>query len=52
MASINVYETLYKNMKEKFTVVNDGCEYTLGEYMSVKAKSGLKKSKAIRNSDK
>ena len=37
MASINAYETLYKNMKEKFTVVNDGCEYTLGEYMSVKA---------------
>ena len=37
MATMNAYETLYNNMKEKFTVVNDNCEYTLGEYMSMKA---------------
>jgi len=36
MAS-NVYETLYNNMKNKFTVVNENTEYTLGEYMSMKA---------------
>ena len=31
------YETLYNNMKNKFTVVNDNCEYTLGAYMTMKA---------------
>ena len=33
----NAYETLYNNMKNKFTVVSDGNDYTLGEYMSMKA---------------
>ena len=33
----NVYETLYNNMKNKFTVVSENNEYTLGEYMSMKA---------------
>ena len=33
----NAYETLYNNMKNKFTVVSDSNEYTLGEYMSMKA---------------
>lgn len=31
------YETLYNNMKNKFTVVNENCEYTLGAYMTMKA---------------
>ena len=33
----NAYETLYNNMKNKFTVVSENTEYTLGEYMSMKA---------------
>ena len=48
---MNVYENLYENMKNRFTVVNDNCEYTLGEYML--AKAGVKKEKsnlpAVRN---
>ena len=29
----NAYDRLYNNMKNAFTVVNDNCESTLGEYM-------------------
>ncbi len=42
MNTVNVYENLYNQMKNTFTVVNDNCEYTLGEYMLIKA--GSKKS--------
>ena len=38
---MNAYENLYENMKNRFTVVNDNCEYTRGEYMLMKA--GMKK---------
>ncbi len=41
---MNVYENLYENMKNRFTVLNDNCEYTLGEYMLEKA--GMKKEKS------
>lgn len=41
---MNVYENLYENMKNRFTVVNDNCEYTLGEYML--ARAGMKKEKS------
>ena len=37
MNTSNVYESLYNNMKNRFTVVNDNCDYTLGEYMLMKA---------------
>lgn len=37
MNTANVYDNLYMNMKNRFTVVNDNCEYTLGEYMLMKA---------------
>lgn len=37
MTTTSVYENLYNNMKTKFTVIDDGCEYNLGEYMSKKA---------------
>ena len=37
MTTTSTYETLYNNMKSKFTVTNDNGEYTLGEYMSMKA---------------
>lgn len=41
---MNVYENLYENMKNRFTVVNDNCEYTLGEYML--ARAGMKQEKS------
>ena len=44
MNTVNTYENLYSNMKNRFTVVNDNCEYTLGEYMLMKA--GAKKEKS------
>lgn len=31
------YDALYENMKNRFTVESDGSEYTLGEYMLMKA---------------
>lgn len=37
MNTVNAYEKLYNNMKNRFTVINDNCEYTLGEYMLMKA---------------
>ena len=37
MTNINAYEALYNNMKNKFTVVSDNREFSLGEYMSMKA---------------
>ncbi len=53
MNTTNVYEDLYRNMKNSFTVVNDNSEYTLGEYMLMKA--GAKKESsslpAVRNSN-
>ena len=44
MNTVNTYENLYSNMKNRFTVVNDNCEYTLGDYMLMKA--GAKKEKS------
>ena len=40
----NPYDRLYNNMKNQFTVVNDGCESNLGEYM-------LKRARASRPSN-
>jgi hypothetical protein len=37
MDTANVYNKLYNDMKARFTVVGDGEEYTLGEYMLMKA---------------
>ena len=39
MTSTSAYETLYNNMKKHFTVISDNNEYTLGEYMSMKAEA-------------
>ena len=33
----NPYDTLYNNLKDKFTVVCEGCDCTLGDYMLIKA---------------
>ena len=42
--SMNAYDRLYSNMKTRFTVVNDNNEYSLGEYMLLKAN---KKKEAV-----
>lgn len=42
MNTANVYENLYANMKNGLTVVNNGLEYSLGEFMLMKA--GKKKA--------
>ena len=34
----NVYDNLYKNLKNRFTIEKDNAEYTLGEYMLMKAR--------------
>ncbi len=44
MNSYNVYEKLYLNTKAKFTVVDGNNEYTLGEYMMIKAGKRQEKS--------
>lgn len=41
---MNSYDALYSNMKSRFTVEKGGSEYTLGEYMLMKA--GKKKAEA------
>lgn len=33
----NAYDALYENLKNRFTIANDNSEYTLGEYMLMKA---------------
>lgn len=33
----NAYDTLYENLKDRFTVVYEGCDCTLGDYMLIKA---------------
>lgn len=40
----NNYDRLYENMKQRFTVASDNTEYTLGEYMLMKA--DVKKAEA------
>ena len=37
MNTTNAYENLYNTMKNRFTVINENCEYTLGDYMLMKA---------------
>ena len=37
MATYNNYDKLYENMKNRLTVVDENSEYTLGEYMTMKA---------------
>ena len=47
MTSYNVYDKLYTNTKNRFTVVSEDSEYTLGDYMRMKA--GKKKQKTKHN---
>ena len=39
MTQTNNYDRLYENMKQRFTISQDNTEYTLGEYMLMKADS-------------
>ncbi len=41
----NSYDKLYESMKNRFTVVNENTEYTLGDYMLMKA--GKKKEDSL-----
>ena len=41
----NSYDKLYESMKDRFTVVNENTEYTLGDYMLMKA--GKKKEDSL-----
>jgi len=52
MNTTNVYEDLYNKMKNSFTVVNDNSEYTLGDYMLMKAGAKTESSSlpAVRTS--
>lgn len=57
MNSCNVYEKLYENTKAKFTIFNNNCEYTLGDYMLMKAgkkknSSNLPATKTVANTQK
>lgn len=37
MATVNNYDQLYSNMKNRLTVVSENSEYTIGDYMLMKA---------------
>ena len=37
MATANNYDQLYSNMKTRLTVVSDNAEYTIGDYMLMRA---------------
>ena len=47
MTQTNNYDRLYENMKQRFTVSADNNEYTLGEYMLMKAES--KKTETVNS---
>ncbi|MBQ4071382.1 MAG: hypothetical protein IJD51_03085 [Clostridia bacterium] len=51
MATMSVYENLYTTMKNKFAVINDGIECTLGEYMVKKASGATSNLPAARAND-
>lgn len=43
--AISSYDTLYENMKTRFTVVSGDNEYTLGDYMIMKANKKQEEAK-------
>ena len=47
MTQTNNYDKLYENMKQRFTVSADNQEFTLGEYMLMKAES--KKTETVNS---
>ena len=47
MNTANVYETLYNNMKNRFTIEKNNCEYNLGEYMLMQAGKKIDKTSLL-----
>ena len=47
MNTANVYETLYNNMKNRFTIEKNNCEYNLGEYMLMRAGKKIDKTSLL-----
>ena len=45
----NKYDALYENLKNRFTVVNNGSEYTLGDFMLMKAAKKQAETVASKN---
>ena len=43
----NTYDKLYENMKQRFTVSADNTEYTIGEYMLMRADAKKTESTAL-----
>ena len=43
----NVYDNLYTNLKNRFTVEKDAAEYTLGEYMLMKSRAAKNEGKDL-----
>ena len=43
----NVYDNLYNNLKNRFTVERDSCEYTLGEYMLMRSRAAKTEGKEL-----
>ena len=48
----NAYEKLYTDMKTAFTVINNGTESTLGEYMMKKASASVSSNLPVASSVK
>ena len=46
-AIVNPYDSLYTNLKNKFTVVKNGSEYTLGDFMLMKAGKTANKNELV-----
>ena len=47
MATVNNYDELYESMKNRLTVVNENSEYTIGDYMLMKASKKKEESRAL-----
>ena len=47
MNTANVYETLYNNMKNRFTIEKNNWEYNLGEYMLMQAGKKIDKTSLL-----
>ncbi len=47
MTSTTVYDRMYENLKNRFTVGNDNSECTLGEYMLAKANEAASKGASL-----
>ena len=47
MATVNSYDALYANMKNRLTVVNNDSEYTIGDYMLMRARKQEESKKAL-----